>query len=272
MSNITPSTEKPSANLIEKVVIGGDLSSLSPQQRLEYYSKVCTSLGLNPLTKPFDYIWLDKKLTLYAKRDCTDQLRSIHKISITISDRQKIDDIYIVTAKAKSGDREDESTGAVAISGLKGNALANALMKAETKAKRRVTLSICGLGCLDESELETIPEAKPLDQKPPIKPEQAKPPVKKVSAIPDLDTYRPTFGRYKGKRLLDVDVSELANYVAEIEIKAKDQGKKIEGVVAEFISMATQIVERYLDEGPQIKDVTQEFLDKTKELGDETQS
>jgi hypothetical protein len=29
-------------------------------------------------------------------------------------------------------------------------------MKAETKAKRRVTLSICGLGMLDESELETV--------------------------------------------------------------------------------------------------------------------
>jgi hypothetical protein len=39
---------------------------------------------------------------------------------------------------------------------LKGDALANALMKAETKAKRRVTLSIAGLGWLDETELETV--------------------------------------------------------------------------------------------------------------------
>src|SRR5690606_24912460 len=37
--------------------------------------------------------------------------------------------------------------------------LANAYMKAETKAKRRVTLSICGLGWLDETETETIPDA-----------------------------------------------------------------------------------------------------------------
>ena len=36
-------------------------------------------------------------------------------------------------------------------------ALANAIMKTETKAKRRATLSICGLGFLDESEIETIP-------------------------------------------------------------------------------------------------------------------
>ncbi|BEJ60493.1 hypothetical protein B10172_05150 [Campylobacter jejuni] len=33
-------------------------------------------------------------------------------------------------------------------------------MKAITKAKRRVTLSICGLGMLDESELETIKEKR----------------------------------------------------------------------------------------------------------------
>jgi hypothetical protein len=31
-------------------------------------------------------------------------------------------------------------------------------MKAETKAKRRVTLSICGLGLLDETEVETVPK------------------------------------------------------------------------------------------------------------------
>ena len=33
------------------------------------------------------------------------------------------------------------------------------MMKAETKAKRRATLSICGLGLLDETEVSTIPGA-----------------------------------------------------------------------------------------------------------------
>ena len=36
------------------------------------------------------------------------------------------------------------------------------MMKAETKAKRRVTLSVCGLGLLDETEIADIPDiAKP---------------------------------------------------------------------------------------------------------------
>jgi hypothetical protein len=34
------------------------------------------------------------------------------------------------------------------------------VLKCVTKAKRRVTLSICGLGWLDETEVETIPVAK----------------------------------------------------------------------------------------------------------------
>jgi hypothetical protein len=52
--------------------------------------------------------------------------------------------------------RRDSSIGAVVIANLKGENLANALMKCETKAKRRVTLSICGLSFLDEEELETV--------------------------------------------------------------------------------------------------------------------
>jgi hypothetical protein len=45
-----------------------------------------------------------------------------------------------------------------------GESRANALMKGTTKAKRRVTLSICGLGGMpDESELDGMPGAKTFD-------------------------------------------------------------------------------------------------------------
>lgn len=160
----------PDATTIEQVLLGGDLSKLTPDQKLAYYRTVCDSLGLNPLTRPFDYITLNGKLTLYARKDCTDQLRNHHHISITVPARELVGDVYVVTARATRPDgRTDESTGAVAVSGLKGDALANAYMKAETKAKRRVTLSLCGLGMLDESEAESITSATvfeppPLDE------------------------------------------------------------------------------------------------------------
>jgi hypothetical protein len=144
--------------VLESVAVSGDLSGLTAAQRLAYYQAVCRSLGLNPLTKPFEYLTLNGKLRLYALRDCADQLRRLHGISIHITSRERLSDIYVVTAQARDRTgREDESTGAVALGTLKGDALANALMKAETKAKRRVTLSLAGLGWLDETELSTIP-------------------------------------------------------------------------------------------------------------------
>jgi hypothetical protein len=154
--NETVKSDAQSMALLEQVVIGGDLSKLPPKDRLTYYSEVCRSVGLNPLTKPFEYITLNGKLVLYAKRDATDQLRALKGISIRIVSRELLGEIYVVTAQAKSVGREDESTGAVAIAGLKGADLANAYMKAETKAKRRVTLSIAGLGMLDETEVDDV--------------------------------------------------------------------------------------------------------------------
>jgi len=146
---------------VETVLIGGDLSKLTPAQRVSYYQATCKSLGLNPLTRPFDYLVLNGKMVLYARRDATDQLRSIKGISITIASRETIGDVYVVTARATNADgRTDEATGVVSMKGLSGEALANGMMKAESKAKRRVTLSIVGLGMSDETEIETIPDAK----------------------------------------------------------------------------------------------------------------
>lgn len=160
MTAIAKTTTDTPAALLEKVVVGGDLGKLSPAERMNYYRSVCESVGLNPLTRPFDYLVLQGKTTLYARKDATDQLRSLKQVSVQITGRERVEDVYVVTARATTSDgRTDESTGAVTIGSLKGDALANALMKAETKAKRRVTLSICGLGWLDETEIETIPGA-----------------------------------------------------------------------------------------------------------------
>lgn len=156
--------EQHELSVVEQVVLQGDLGKLTPEQRVIYYNKVCESAGLNPFTRPFEYISLNGKLTLYAKKDATEQLRKLNGISIEKLERELVDDLYVVTARARTRDgRTDESTGAVVIGHLKGDAKANAIMKAETKAKRRVTLSISGMGWCDESEVETIPNAKHVD-------------------------------------------------------------------------------------------------------------
>ena len=176
-TNLSP-IPTPSPNSVEAALVRGDLSKLTEEQRLNYYRAVCESLGLNPLTRPFEYIVLNGRLTLYATRAATDQLRAIRGVSVEILSREERDGLYIVHARARDREgRVDEAIGAVPLvdargQRLTGDALANAMMKAETKAKRRVTLSICGLGWLDETEVETIPNAQRVDAEAQQQPKQ----------------------------------------------------------------------------------------------------
>lgn len=160
MNQIVQVPERNPGEIMESVITKGDLSKLTPEERSRYYGEVCNSVGLNPLTKPFEYITLNGKLQLYALRNCTDQLRQIHKVSVIDMSETERDGLCIVTCKVTDGSgRTDMAKGAVSIANLKGEALANAIMKAETKAKRRATLSLCGLGWLDETEVEDIPDS-----------------------------------------------------------------------------------------------------------------
>jgi hypothetical protein len=138
------------------------LSKLSANDKVKYYNGYCERMGLDPFTKPFDILRLNGKEVLYCTRSGTQQLNKLHKVSHLITSRDTNQDagVYIVTSKASLPDgRCTESIGAVNIAGLKGEAYANAIMKAETKAKRRATLDLLGLGVLDESEAESIPNA-----------------------------------------------------------------------------------------------------------------
>jgi hypothetical protein len=85
---------------LERILVEGDLKGLSTQQREAYYLRVCESVGLNPLTQPFEYLSLQGKTILYARRACTDQLRKIHGVSVTIVSREKMEGVYVVTARA----------------------------------------------------------------------------------------------------------------------------------------------------------------------------
>lgn len=155
----------PSIQKIEELLVTGNLAQFSNQERVSYVNKVCETLGLNPLTRPFEFVTFQGKMVMYAKKDCTDQLRRIHGVSIRVTKQEILDGLLFVTVEAtdKTG-RVDSDVGVLNITGLKGDALANASMKALTKAKRRVTLSICGLGILDETEIETIPGAPHIDE------------------------------------------------------------------------------------------------------------
>ena len=140
----------------EQAVMMNNVASLTPEARLAYMHQLCESMGLNSLTQPFQYIKLNGRLTLYATKGCADQLRRVHGVSIQILQNEVIDGQIVVHVRATMPDgRSDEDIAVVPM--RKGMDGVNDRMKAITKAKRRITLSICGLGLLDETELETIP-------------------------------------------------------------------------------------------------------------------
>lgn len=159
----THSLAQAGTKALEAYIAAGDIGKLDAGQRIALYKAVCDSLGLNPLTQPFEYLRLSGGVQLYAKKSATEQLRQIHGVSVTSMSREVVGDILTVTVSVKDrSGREDISTGSVALANLKGEALANAHMKCETKAKRRATLSICGLAVLDETEIDSIPNARPI--------------------------------------------------------------------------------------------------------------
>lgn len=152
-----------SKDTLAAVILNGDLSRLTPPQKVEYVVSLCRRVGLDPATQPFKLMRLNGKEIAYADRSCAAQLNQLHGLSHQIMGTEKADEVVIVTDRCTGKDgRFTEEIGAVPISGLKGEALTNALMKARTKAMRRATLTHVGLGLLDETETDSIPGAQTL--------------------------------------------------------------------------------------------------------------
>lgn len=146
--------------IVEKVITGGDLGQLTPQQRVRYYIETCESLGLEWRTRPFDVVSLrgSNAKTLYPNKGCAEQLGRLHHVSTESVKTETLNGVLIETIRAcLPNGRCVTKKGAVTVEGLKGDNFANAVMKAETKAFRRAVLALVGLNMADESELDTMP-------------------------------------------------------------------------------------------------------------------
>lgn len=149
--------------------------------------RLASALGLEPASSPLEVIrfpgaW---RVSVYVKVDGTDQLRALHGVSAEIKS-QSVDpanELAIVVARCTIDEtgRSAENVGATSLTeplyeypqGSKkrrvrdddGNpvsrpiadtARANLVMKAATKAIRRATLALLGLGFLEEASEEDV--------------------------------------------------------------------------------------------------------------------
>lgn len=131
---------------------------------------MCKSLRLNPLTKPIDYLSSpDGKLVPYINSLGVAQLRGQFGISTkVIETRTDKEFIYCTVAARDRTGRVEEAIAVVPLQDkygkpLTGERKANAIMKSETKAKRRATLALCGLSWADGNTVKADTIDPPLD-------------------------------------------------------------------------------------------------------------
>jgi hypothetical protein len=144
--------------VIESIFAAGDISRVAPELQAKHYDQVCRSMGLNPATMPLVPIRLNGKLVLYPGRGATDQLAAIHRINREIVEGPEVRDILgskVGYAKCRATHPNGRTETAIAT--IPASDPAMLYMKLETKAKRRATLSILGLGMLDDAEVQDIP-------------------------------------------------------------------------------------------------------------------
>lgn len=241
-------------NIISSIVINGDISKLSPNDKVSYYRQFCERIGLDPISQPFKLLKLNGKEVLYCGREGAQQLNKVHKVSHDITARETVSGCYVVTAMASTPDgRHTTSIGAVAIDNLRGESLCNAMMKSETKAKRRATLDLLGLGILDETETDSIPGAQKIDltdgqggsvigasgSSPVIElPEAMKPAAQTSSALPPPKDLMPDAEALKKKIIDVVTPDDLTALVAEV--KKLPAGKERKAVSALMGDVAVQ--------------------------------
>lgn len=149
----------------------GSIHQLTNPEKRELLAKLCNSLGLNQYIMPFRiYRDMQGHEFIYATKECCAELRHLHHINILTESHSIIDGMCIasVSGNNKYG-RVDSEIGAIHIDSLVGQDKANGVMWAMTKAKRRLTLSLAGLGVLADVEtrdMKEVIEYNVLEEKP----------------------------------------------------------------------------------------------------------
>jgi hypothetical protein len=147
--------------LADVVAAGKDTTALSRDHRAAMLTGLARRLGLNPLSNAVMFLKTNGRETLYVTKQGTDQIAAREKLCReTIKGPEVIEiekrRVVFCQVRATHPDgRSEVSTATLLLTDP-----VNDLMKCETKAKRRATLSVCGLGLLAEDEIETIPGAR----------------------------------------------------------------------------------------------------------------
>lgn len=159
--------------LLAAFALNKDVSSWDNGSKIQFIALVNKKAGLPFGTigllrtvskKCINGVWEEiPKEVPYADRQTTVELGAQRKVSVQLIERDIIPAshaLFVARATDVDSGRYVDATGVCALTdnkgALTGDKFANKIMHAETKAKRRATLELCGLGFLDESETESM--------------------------------------------------------------------------------------------------------------------
>lgn len=144
----------------EKIFIPrSDIDKMSDPEQRQYYLDACEYFQVPPELNVLYFTYFDsgdgaRVKVLAAKKGATDIIRDRLHISIAELTEKMVNGSIVFFAKGVNGKgRVEMATGAKYIEGLKGQDLDSAIMTAQTRALKRLTLQFAGGGLLDESEV-----------------------------------------------------------------------------------------------------------------------
>jgi hypothetical protein len=232
----------------------GTLEKLTEQERQDYVLRLCEHLEVPADLGLVDLGWQDggdggRILLPFVRKGAAEIIRNKHGISVTGMASCNGDGYVAFAAQAqdKTG-RQEVAVGAVNIKGLSATKTADAVMWAQTRASRRVTLQFVGGGVLDESELNEkttdINAASSLKEisapaivQPTVQPnaEAGKDitPQFLVESIPiTIETLRTMKDQIAGKNALPLDPSKLVVFPPPTEQVKRPRGRPRKNVVS----------------------------------------
>jgi hypothetical protein len=250
-------------------LIRGDVSNVPREALLRYVFTFCERVGISPLAVPFSLMKTQQGMQLVANRNFYDAVANKYSVSRECVGEGFFEGtkLYYTRYRATTPDgRVTEDMALVDTAGLNGKDLANAIMKAHTKGRNRVTRAHLGFPFPDETEAETVPGAsvvsieevpsgsngEPLQDDALPKPEPpraSREQIKRIHALAkrlgmNEEAYRrllsERFGCQSSKSLTPEQAEELAREMAQLWREREQAQQQAEQSEAETLEVAAE--------------------------------
>ena len=220
------------------------LEDMNEAQRQDYVKSVCRHLGVPDNLNLVRLTYYDegdgpRRLVCYAKRGATEIIRDRLGINVIGLDSKEVGGSIVFTATGRNKDgRQEMSTGSKYIKDLMGRPLDDAIMTAQTRAVRRMTLQFTGTGILDESEVnpnETVETKNTTQSVVPPTPTVAPAAEPGKDVTPKTEKFVPpkwqdeTLPKEEQQKLFETDQAQMrADAIAALnsKFKANEESKK----------------------------------------------